>query len=203
MRAELAYFPGSPFARMGRVLIAEWGLAVKPVEWRFPPPVELFALNPLGQVPALLFGDEAVFPTFMILERLWEMAGWPDEGYRPGAERQMLLTTLQAGDALAAAFYQDWSGLRPVAENHVGFDPAARNLERFARTLDWLEARAAKGVLRPGITLPGVAAACLLLWSEARGGPYWAGRPHLWSIVRALAGRDSFHATVPQSWAPV
>ena len=29
------------------------------------------------------------------------------------------------------------------------------------------------GRLREGVTLPGVAAACLLLWSDARGGPAW------------------------------
>jgi glutathione S-transferase len=50
-RARLAYFPGSPFARMARVLIEEWALPVDPDEWTFPPPEELFRLNPLGQVP--------------------------------------------------------------------------------------------------------------------------------------------------------
>lgn len=200
--AELSYFPGSPYARMARVLISEWSLPITPVEWSFPPPDDLFRLNPLGQVPALVEGGKALFPTFLILERLWDMAGRPDDGYRPEDERQMLLTTLQAGDAMVAAFYQDWCGLRPVATNHIGYDLGERHLRRFAGTLDWLEDHAGAGRLRPGMTLPGVAAACLLLWSEARGGPEWEGRERLWSIVRALEDRPSFQATVPQVWSP-
>ena len=77
MRARLAYTPGSPFARMARVSIREWALAVEEVEVAFPPPPEIFAVNPLGQVPVLTVGGEAVFPTFLILERLWSMAGRP------------------------------------------------------------------------------------------------------------------------------
>jgi glutathione S-transferase len=68
MPAELTYFPGSPFARMCRVVILEFGLPVEFVEHKFPPAKEMFDVNPLGQVPALILENKTVFPTFLILE---------------------------------------------------------------------------------------------------------------------------------------
>jgi glutathione S-transferase len=196
---RLIYFPGSPFARMGRVFIREWHLPIAETEAPFPPPDWLFELNPLGQVPALALGEERLFPTVVILERLWELAGSPASAHAPESERQLLLTTLQAGDALVAALYQRWAGLAPVGENHVGYDPAARNLARFASVLGWV---AVEGRLREGLTLPGVAVACLLLWSDARGGPAWWEHDGLAALVDGLAARESFRETQPQPWRP-
>ena len=104
--ARLAYTAGSPFSRMARVCIREWALPVEEAEVAFPPPPETFAVNPLGQVPLLTVGDEAVFPTLLILERLWSMAGRPRAAYDDARDRQVLVTLLQAGDALVAAYYQ-------------------------------------------------------------------------------------------------
>lgn len=198
MDARLAYFPGSPFARMARVLVREWALPVTEQEHPFPPPDALFALNPLGQVPVLDLGDEQVFPTLLVLERLWTFAGQPTAAYAPEVERPILLTTLQAGDALVAALYQRWAGLQAVGPNHIGYDPAERNLARFASVLGWLDA----GRLRDGVTLTGVAAACLVLWADARGGPAWWGHAALERLVETLSERESFRATRPQLWTP-
>ena len=140
-RAWLAYFPGSPFARMARVLIREWGLRVEEVEYQFPPSQELFEINPLGTVPVLLVDGEATFPTLLVLERLWKLAGRPDAAYGPRRDRQVLLTVLQACDALVSARYQRWAGLGPVGTNHVGYDPAERHLARVGATLAWLGSR--------------------------------------------------------------
>ena len=128
---RLLYFPGSPVARMARVLVREWRLPIEEREVRFPPPDELFESNPLGQVPVLVLGDERVFPTLIVLERLWALAGAPASAYAPEGERQLLLTTLQAGDALVAALYQRWAGLGPSGANSIGYDPGARNLARL------------------------------------------------------------------------
>jgi glutathione S-transferase len=198
--ATLGYFPGSPFARMARVLAREWSLPVVEVEHRFPPPPELFDLNPLGQVPVLRIGEETVFPTFLVLERLWDMAGRPAGAYDPAHDRQLLLTILLAGDALVSALYQGWSGLGPVGTNHIGYDPAERHLDRFDSAIGW-----AQGRLRapPGqITLPDTALACLLLWSDARGGPAWSQHRGLVARIEALDVRPSFAATRPQDWRP-
>ena len=200
--AKLAYFPGSPFARMARILVIEWGLPVTPVEWSFPPPPELFALNPLGQVPALVLPDGTTrAPTLIVLEALWDMAEAPKAAYDPARDRQTLLTILQAGDAVVASLYQKWAGLEPVGLNLVGYDPGARNLERFDNAMGWAEARVSDGTIAGGITLPGVALAAILLWLEVRGGPDWRHRPGLARLVDELSPRASFEDTRPQPWS--
>ena len=203
MGARLPYFSGSPFARMARVLIDEWALPVATEEWKFPPDPALWDLTPAGQVPVLIEPDRpALFPTLLILERLWDMAGHPPDAYDPAADRQALLATLQAGDALVTAFYIGWTGLREVATNHIGYGLGERQLHRFGSVLDWLETRADAGDLRGGVTLPGVALACLVLWADARDGYPWRGRPGIEAVVDSLAARPSFSSTLPRVWAP-
>jgi glutathione S-transferase len=205
-RAVLSYTPGSPFARMARVAIREWALPVEEAEVVFPPPAEVSALNPLGQVPVLTVDGQALYPTLIILERLWSMADrsgeTTGETYDPARDRQLLLTILSAGDALVAATYQRWAGLGPVGPNVVGYDPAERNLGRVRATLDWLEANPRMAALGASITPPPVALACLLLWIEARGGLGWPVPPGLATIVAALDERESFRLTRPGAWRP-
>ena len=51
---KLHYTPGSPFARIIRVLLRELAHDCQEVEiGEFPPSSDYFAVNPLGQVPAL------------------------------------------------------------------------------------------------------------------------------------------------------
>jgi glutathione S-transferase len=201
-RASLAYTPGSPFARMARVAIREWALPVEEVEVGFPPPAEISALNPLGQVPVLTVGGEAVFPTLIILERLWSMAARSGDVYDCARDRQILLTVLSAGDALVAATYQRWAGLGPVGPNTIGYDPAERNLGRVGSTLDWLEATPRMSDLGAAVAPPAIALACLLLWIEARGGLGWPTPPGLAALVRGLDARESFRLTRPPAWRP-
>ncbi|MGR3343549.1 MAG: glutathione S-transferase family protein [Paracoccaceae bacterium] len=198
--AQLTYFPGSPFARMARVLVIEWDLPVQPVECEFPPSDELFAENPLGQVPALIFPDRSVFPTLLVLEKLWDMAGQPPAAYAPDFDRQTLMTILQMTDAMVAAFYQGWTGLEPIGENLIGYDPAERNLKRTQFGLDWLDERSTASTLRAGLNLPAVALACLVLWADSRGKLNWRDRHSLARLVDGLAAHDSFVATVPPDW---
>jgi glutathione S-transferase len=196
--ADLAFFSGSPFARMTRLLVREWALPVEERELPFPPPPDLFDTTPMGQVPVLRIGAETLFPTLIVMERLWEMASRPP-AYDPGRDRQRLLVTLQMGDALVAALYIGWTGLRPTGPNHIGYDLAARHMERMAHTLDWLEAGAGAGHV---LHLPDVALACLVLWSEARGGPARPFHPRIDAAVGRLAARPSFQATLPPAWRP-
>jgi glutathione S-transferase len=201
-KPSLAFFPGSPFARMARVMVREWNLPVEEIEYPFPPPPELFEITPLGQVPVLLIEGEAVFPSFLVLERLWAMAGHPAHAYRPDQDRQLLLTILQAGDALVAALYQGWAGLRPVGPNHIGYDPAKRHLARFRQSLAWFEARLPGRANQNELALSDLALACLLLWSEVRGGPGWQGHNGLELMVRRVEQRPSFVVTRPPPWRP-
>ncbi len=196
---QLTFFPGSPFARMARILIMEWNLPVTPTQQEFPPTPDLFRANPLGQVPALIMPDgTAVFPTFLVLEHLWEMAGKPTDAYAPQSQRQILMTILQACDALVAAKYQDWTGLGPVRENTIGYDPAERHLERLQKTLDWLESLIPSGELGQGITLPNIALSSTVLWMDVRGGPNWRGRANMEAAVDEIASRSSLTQTAAQ-----
>jgi glutathione S-transferase len=202
MADSLHFLSGSPFARMARVLLREWSLPVAEVEHGFPLPADWFEQNPLGQVPVLALGGEQIFPTFLILERLWELAGRPAAAYAPATDRQILLTTLQAGDALATAAYIKWTGLESVRPNHIGFDLAPRNYERCYATLAWLAELRRVGKLRDGITLCGVALAALVLWADAREGLDWRRHPELAQLVDALEARPSFQGTKPRAWKP-
>lgn len=202
MADSLAYFSGSPFARMARVLIREWALPVEEVELAFPPTRDLFARNPLGQVPLLTLGERSYFPTLIVVERLWDLAGRPPEAYEPDAERQLLLTILQTGDALASAAYQGWAGLEPIGKNSLGFDPADRNRARADSALVWLAGLYREGGLRPGLTLPAIALACILLWTDARDPIDWRRHPELEALVDPLAARESFMGTAPRAWKP-
>jgi len=145
---------------------------------------------------------EAVFPTLIILERLWSMAARPGDGYGNGRDRQILLTILSAGDALVAATYQRWAGLGPVGPNTIGYDPAERNLARVRSTLDWLETNPRMSDLGAAVTPPAIAVACLLLWIEVRGGLGFPVPPDLAALVRAFDGRESFRLTRPPTWRP-
>lgn len=194
---RLLSFPNSPYGRIARVLVHEWRLPVEEEIVPFAAP-RVAAVNPLGQVPVLLLDGEAVFPALPVVERLWSLAGEPVAAYDPAAERQVLATVLAAGDALIAALYQRWAGLAPERPNNLGFDPATRNLERVETVLDWL----ADGRVREGMTVVGVAVASFLLWSDARGGPAWWGRPGIEALVAALDERESFRRTRPQFWRP-
>lgn len=195
---RLVSFPNSPYGRIARVLVDEWRLPVAEEIVPFGKPGAVTALNPLGQVPVLVVDGRPCFPTLVVVERLWHLAGAPASAYAPERERQPLAAVLAAGDALVGALYQRWAGLTPDGPNNLGFDPAARNFERVQAVLDWL----ADGRLRDGVTVVGVAAACFLLWSDARGGPAWWGRPRLDTLVAGLAERDSFRRTAPKPWRP-
>lgn len=207
---RLYYTPGSPFARIVRVLLREFAIECEEIAiLDFPPPQNYFAVNPMGQVPALVTSEGVRFPTRIIIDYLLSCgqgnssviarsvrrsdSHWEDE--------QTLAIILAMGDALAAIKYQQWSGLIPGKESLIGFDPADRHAERVAKTLDWLEGRAGQDGFLPGvISIQDIALGCILLWTDARGGFDWRGRSKLEAIVHRCAERSSFASTKPQPW---
>lgn len=207
---RLYYTPGSPFARIIRVLIRELGLdCEESAITGFPPPTSYFAINPLGQVPALVTSDGVKFPTRIIIEHLLGCAGQGSRAVAPAIRRepanwqddQTLTVLLAMGDALAALKYQQWAGLRPGAENLIGYDPADRQAERVVHTLDWLESRCGEAGFLPDVmSVQDIALACILLWVDARGGFPWRGREKIEAIVAVCAPRPSFADTRPQPW---
>lgn len=200
------YIDGSPFARMVRVFARELSLPLEEAEiTAFPPPQEIFSLNPLGQAPILLRGGTALFPTEIALAALVEEAAGrtpalrtPDAGL---VDRQRLAVILALGDQIAALRYRDWAGLTPTGPNRLGFDLDARCAERIAHTLDWLETHIdAPEDRSETVSLCDIALACLLLWTESRGPISWRGRPRIEALVARMAGRQSFVATEPRPW---
>jgi glutathione S-transferase len=206
---KLHFTPGSPFARIVRVLLRELRLECREVEIAFPPPVDHFILNPLGQVPALETAEGVKFPTRIIIDFLMALPRHESSSLAPAVRRnaqhwqddQMLAVLLAMGDALAAIKYQSWAGLRPGGKNLLGFDPADRHTERVLQSLDWLEERATlSGFLPESLSVQDVTLASFMLWTEARDGFAWCGRPKLEAIVARCAERPSFQATKPQPW---
>lgn len=207
---RLHYTPGSPFARIIRVMLRELDIACEEVEiLGFPPSSDYFAINPLGQVPALETDDGVRFPTQLIIDFLLEGAPHAASPLAPSLRRdaahwqdeQTLTVLLGMGDALAAMKYQQWAGLGPGGDNLLGYDPADRHRERALRTLDWLEERAGPDGFQPGrLSVQDIALTAILLWIDARGGFPWRGRPKLEAIVAACAARPSFAGTGPQPW---
>ena len=133
------------FARMIRVLVRELGLEFDEIEIReFPPSQAYFAVNPLGQVPALETHDGIRFPTRLIIDFLIAHPDRADGEFAKSVRRtadcwqdeQTLAVILAMGDALGAIKYQVWAGLEPAGENLLGYDPAERHKERVQRTLD-------------------------------------------------------------------
>ena len=200
--------PGSSFSRMIRVLVRELNLdCEEAMIVGFPPAPEFFAINPLGQVPALETDGDVRFPTRIIIDYLLSLptkggsvrlslAG-PQERWR---DEQTLDVILAMGDALGAIKYQAWAGLGPVGENLIGYDPATRHMERVSKALDWLDERATPSGFLPGfLSVQDIALSCVVLWTEARGRIPWQ-RPNLSAIVAACESRPIFQATQPQPW---
>jgi glutathione S-transferase len=202
--------PGSPFARMVRVLARELDLPMREVVVDdFPPDPDLMRMNPLGQVPVLVVGQNAYFPTEIALAALGEAAQSRSPVPAPlrlsGYDldrRQVLVVVLGLGDQIVARQYRQWAGLAPGKPNRLGFDMDERAMARIEATLDWLETRASPTGFDPaGLSLPDIALACLILWTESRGPIPWRGRPHLEALVDDLSRRDSFAATAPPPYA--
>jgi glutathione S-transferase len=207
---KLHYTPGSPFARIIRVLVRELSTECEELEIvEFPPADAYFAINPLGQVPALETVEGVKFPTRIIIDYLMALPRRSPASLAPSVRRdgrywqddQTLAVVLAMGDALVAMKYRAWAGLAQVDENLLGYDPADRHGERVQRTLDWLEGRATAAGFLPGLlSVQDIVLASILLWIEARGGFAWRGRPRLEAIVARCAERPSFAGTPPQPW---
>ena len=83
---QLFYTPGSPFSRIIRVLIRELEIDCSETAiLEFPPSIEYFAINPLGQVPALKSDDGVRFPTRLIIDHLMEILSIPLPVWRAGS----------------------------------------------------------------------------------------------------------------------
>lgn len=181
MRLYIA--PGSPFARILRILARERGPLLTEVETPLrDPAAPQLAYNPAGRVPALWDGEVLIAETPLILARL----GWlPPE---PGALSRL-------GQALAlmdgiAVWNRDLR--RPAHER----SPEVQALERTrcGRILDALDLPA-----HDPLSVEGIALACALGYCEMRHTVFqWReGRDKLAHWYDAAINRPAFRDTTP------
>ncbi len=212
---QLFYLPGSPYARIARVLARELRLDCREVEDSGFPPLQAAGLNPALQVPTLVDGERRLFGTRLIADYLLEAgAGQADRGAPPlvrqavrGEERwrdAQLLTGLDSLLAsLVARSYLIWTGAKHQPGAAISLDLAEREMTRSLSLLDWLEGEAhAEGFLPGLFSLQDLWLIATLDWTEARIAIPWRGRPRLEAIHARHAARESLCATLPPPWKP-
>lgn len=193
----------SPYARKIRVLLAEKQLPfdlVVDIPWNADTRVPDF--NPLGKVPALVADDGEVWFDSPVIAAYLETLGGP--AFLP-ADPRAALDARQA-EALAdgitdAAVAAVLERNRPLEQQGTGFIP--RQLDKVARGLDALEARAqaGRGLNGAALTVADVAAGCTLGYLDFRFSDLdWrSSHPTLTALAARLFARPSFVATTPPS----
>ncbi|UPY35571.1 glutathione S-transferase N-terminal domain-containing protein [Sediminicoccus sp. KRV36] len=179
----LYFAPGSPFARILRILGRERGVPLTEIETPLrDPAAPQLAHNPAGRVPALLDGSTLICETPLILAYL----GWlPSD---PAALSRL-------GQALAltdgiAVWNRDLR--RPVHERSPAFQALERS--RAGRILDALHLSA-----HDPFSVEGVALACALGYCDRRHTvfPWREGRDTLAAWYAAAINRPAFAETTP------
>jgi len=208
------YIDGSPYARIIRATLVEFGVEHRAVELEGYPPAGVAELSPAWQVPVIEDGGRRLFGSSLIREYLHETYGTGRNGYPARLTRPehrwrdaQVLTAIQTlTDSLVHAFHSRWAGIGPVGENRLGAVPAEREMARAVSLLDWLEDEAGEDGFWPtdpaggGFAPADMALAAAILWTEAREEIPWRGRPRLERIVARLDARDSFRRTAPRPW---
>ncbi len=181
MRLYIA--PGSPFARILRVLARERGPALTEVETPLrDPSAPQLAHNPAGRVPALWDGEVLIAETPLILAHL-------DWLPREPAALSRLGQALALMDGIAV-----WNRdlRRPEQERSASVQALERS--RANRILDALDLAA-----HDPFSVEGIALACALGYCERRHAVFhWRdGRDKLAAWYDAAVDRPAFHATTP------
>ena len=212
---QLYYLPGSPFARITRIVALEAGVACDfVVEKEFPPRLVL-DMNPAMQVPTLRDGERIVFGTPLITDYLLAEANIPAvEGMPPFAGASVRAEArwrdaqiLSALQALLAAIVTRSYLILTKAEHQPGadidLDLTAHEMNRIHRLLDWLDDEANEAGFIPGrFSLQDIWLIAAIGFTEARIPIEWHGRPRLEAIVEAGQSRPSVEATAPPPWTP-
>jgi glutathione S-transferase len=179
----LYFAPGSPFARILRILSRERGLGLTEVETPLrDPTAPQLAHNPAGRVPALLDGATLICETPLILAHLGLLPREPAALSRLGQAIALL-------DGIAV-----WNRdlRRPEHERSAGFQALER--ARANRILDALDIAA-----HDPFSVEGIALACALGYCDKRHTVFqWReGRDKLAAWYAAAINRPAFVETTP------
>ncbi|HYF07823.1 MAG TPA: glutathione S-transferase family protein [Acetobacteraceae bacterium] len=196
---QLFHVPGSPYARMVRIAVAETGLGARVAQAETTlrdPASTLLPLNPVGRVPTLVLEDGTVLTeTLPILLHLDTLHDGP--------------RLVPVGDAARMAAYGRAMGMmdgvavwnRELRRPEHERSPSVIALEttRANRVADALERDAARGALDQRLDAAWLALACALGYCERRHRAWrWReGRPALSAWFDAAARRPGFADTTP------
>lgn len=194
---KLYITPGSPYARMARIVVLEKGLshrvetlAAKTRTAGSP----YYAVNPSGRVPYLIRDDAVgMEDSALICDYLDHVDGKPALQVSGWEARRLEAAARSMLDGLSV-----WGReiLRPEAER----SPAVieHEKERARRMADAWEAQIESPLLRGRLNMIQLTLACALGLEARNPGWRWrAGRPKLCAWFDAIAARPSFAATVP------
>lgn len=193
---KLYFSPASPFARKCRILIREKGMLGQVEEVRADPiggDGALNAVNPLGQVPALIDDAGVAWSDSpLICARLDALA--PPPRFIPEGEARwsVLRREVIADGAMEQGVKIRLELLRPDGERSSAW--IARWRAGILRSLDAAEAQADSA-----FDLAAVATVCALTWLDLRFPDLdWrTARPKLAALQTALEARASFSDTAP------
>lgn len=193
---KLYFSPASPFARKCRILIREKGMLGQVEEVRADPiggDAALSAINPLGQVPALIDDAGVAWSDSpLICARLDALA--PPPRFIPEGEGRwsVLRREVIADGAMEQGVKVRLELLRPEGERSSAW--IARWRAGILRSLDAAEAQA-----DTALDLGAIATVCALTWLDLRFPDLgWrAARPKLVALQTALEARASFRDTAP------
>jgi glutathione S-transferase len=197
---QLYYAAASPFARKVRVLVREKGLADRVEETSVNPfadPEDLYAVNPLGKIPALVLSDgTALFDSPVICEYLDTISGAPRFLPKEGERRWQVLRMQALADGIMdCAVAMIYEIRRP--ESLRSADWQQRRQSGILRSIRLLDGNLS--LLSGATNLGSIAVACALGYLDFRLPEIdWRlDHPQLANIYAALSNLPGMQATLP------
>ena len=198
---KLYVTPGSPYARMARIVVLEKGLQERveiiPAQTRVADS-PYYGINPSGRVPYLVCeGGLALEESAIICDYLDRLDGKPALDL-PGGDRSWEAQRLEA---LARSLLDGLSvWLREVLrpENERSANVIRHETERARRMIDAWEREIGHPVMQGALNLAQITLACALGLQVRNPGFRWrVGHPKLCAWFDRIAARPSFTATAP------
>jgi len=198
---KLYVTPGSPYARMARIVVLEKGLGSRVetvVAKTRAADSPYYAINPSGRVPYLVRDDGVgMEESALICAYLDRLDGKPAFD-PPGGDEQWEARRLEALARSMLDGLSVWGReiLRPENERSPGV--IEHEAERARRMTDLWEREIEHPLMRGALNMIQITLACALGLEARNPGFRWrAGRPKLSQWFDRIAARPSFTATAP------